>query len=188
MVLGAQLARHRAEDARADRLHLRIDQHRGIAVETDDRTVGALDVFRDAHDDGLHHVALLHAAARYRLLHRNDDDVADGGVFALRTAQHLDAHDAARAGIVRHIKIALHLDHGLPQTVFTTPPSGGFFLLAADHRPAFKLGDGPVFFNPHHVADLELVVLVVRVVFLRPAHRLLEQRVGVTALDAHHQG
>src|SRR6201996_8120222 len=152
MVLRAQLARHRAEDAGADRLHLRIDQHRRVAVETDDRAVGALDVLGDTHDHRLHHVALFDAAARDRLLHRDDDDVADGGVFALRTAQHLDAHDTARAGIVRHIKIALHLDHGLPQTVFTTPPSGGLFLLAADHRPAFKLGDGPVFFNPHHVA------------------------------------
>src|SRR6202030_3675608 len=85
-------------------------------VETDDRAVGALDVLGDAHDHGLHHVALLDAAARDRLLHRDDDDVADGGVFSLRAAQHLDAHDAARAGIVRHVEVGLHLDHGLPTT------------------------------------------------------------------------
>ena len=36
-----------------------------------------------AHDDGLHHVALLHAAARDRFLDRDDDDVADRGVLAL---------------------------------------------------------------------------------------------------------
>src|SRR5579863_9437908 len=42
--------------------------------------------------------------------------------------------------------------------------------------------------DPHHVADLELVVLVVRVIFLGPAHRLLEQRMGEAALDAHDHG
>src|SRR5262249_48621324 len=76
-----------------------------------DRAVGTLDVLADAHDDGLHHLALLDAAARDRLLHRNDDDVADGGVFALGAAQHLDAHDAARAGIVGDVEVGLHLDH-----------------------------------------------------------------------------
>src|SRR5262245_37618965 len=40
VVLGAQLARHRPENAGADRLHLRGDQHRGVAVEADDRAVG----------------------------------------------------------------------------------------------------------------------------------------------------
>src|SRR5258708_1289366 len=44
VVLGAQFARNRSEDARADRLHLRIDQHRRVVVEADHRTVGALDV------------------------------------------------------------------------------------------------------------------------------------------------
>ena len=35
-----------------------------------------------------------YATARNRLLDRNDDHVADGRVFALGAAQHLDAHDA----------------------------------------------------------------------------------------------
>src|SRR5262249_9536648 len=99
------------EDAGADRLHLWVDQHRGVAVETDDRAVRALDVLRYPHHHRLHHVALLHAPARYRLLHRHHDHVADRGVFALRAAQDLDAHDAARAGIVRHVEVGLHLDH-----------------------------------------------------------------------------
>src|SRR4029078_11534512 len=62
--------------------------------------------------------ALLDATARDRLLHRDHDDVADSGVFALGAAQHLDAHDAARAGIVRHIEVGLHLDHEVPRTSF----------------------------------------------------------------------
>src|SRR3712207_7808774 len=53
-------------------------------VETDHRAVGAAQILGRAHDNGLHDVALLHAAARDRLLHRNDDDIADRRVFALR--------------------------------------------------------------------------------------------------------
>jgi hypothetical protein len=32
---------------------------------------------------------------------------------AVRTAEHLDAHDTTRAGIIRDVEIGLHLDHGL---------------------------------------------------------------------------
>src|SRR5208282_905530 len=56
--------------------------------------------------------------------------------------------------------------------------SGRLLLLAANHRPALELGNRLVFLDPHHVAHLVLVVLIVGVVLLRPAHRLLEQRVG----------
>src|SRR5262249_36725199 len=99
------------EDARADRLHLRIDEHGRVAIEADDRSVWTLDVLGDAHHHRLHHLALLDAPARNRLLHRDDDYVADGGIFALRPAQDLDAHDATRAGIVRHVEVGLHLNH-----------------------------------------------------------------------------
>src|SRR5271157_2037249 len=61
-----------------------------------------------------------------------------------------------------------------------------FLLLATNHGPALELGDRAVLLDPNGIADLELVVLVVRVVLLRAAHRLLEQGVGVTALNAHH--
>src|SRR3546814_231967 len=39
-LLGTQFTGHGPEDARADRLVLVVEQHRGIAVETDQRTVG----------------------------------------------------------------------------------------------------------------------------------------------------
>src|ERR1700691_2601715 len=45
------------------------------------------------------------------------------------------------------------------------------FLLAAYHRPALELRKRPMLFDPHHVADLELVLLVVGVIFLRASHR-----------------
>src|SRR3954447_3221054 len=66
------------------------------------------------------------------------------------------------------------------------PKSGGLLVLAPDHCPALELGDRLAFLDPHGVARLELVVLVVRVVVLRPADRLLVDRMGEAAIDAHH--
>src|ERR1700719_1385918 len=119
----AQLARHRPEDARADRLALFRDEDRGIAVEADGAAVGAADLLRRAHDHRLVHIALLDAAARDRLLDRDDDDVAHRRRLALRAAQHLDALDATRAGIVGDIEIGLHLDHGAPPPAPSNAPS-----------------------------------------------------------------
>src|SRR5207247_10816227 len=95
--LGAQLARHRSEDAVAVRLLLIVDRHGGVAVEADDGAVGAADVLSGPHHYGLHHVALLHLAARYRFLDRHHNDVAHSGIAALGAPKHLDAHDTACA-------------------------------------------------------------------------------------------
>src|SRR6195952_3542186 len=64
--------------------------------------------------------------------------------------------------------------------------SGRFLLLAPDHRPALQLRDRLALLNPHLVARLELVVLVVRVVVLGASDRLLVDRMGEAAIDAHH--
>src|SRR5574340_1058639 len=109
--LGTQLARYRPENARADRLELRREQHRRIAVETDERAVGAAHALGGAHDDGVVHLALLHASARRGVLDAHLDHVADRGVAALRAAEHLDAHHGARAGVVGDVQYGLHLNH-----------------------------------------------------------------------------
>src|ERR1700677_2524316 len=64
--------------------------------------------------------------------------------------------------------------------------SGRFLLLAPDHRPALQLRDRLAFLDPHLVARLELVVLVVRVIVFRAANRLLVDRMGEAAIDPHH--
>src|SRR3954469_4828377 len=68
----------------------------------------------------------------------------------------------------------------------TRRASGRFLLFAPDHRPALQLRDRLALLDPHHVARLELVVLVVRVVVLGAADRLLVDRMGEAAIDAHH--
>src|SRR6202795_1167784 len=68
----------------------------------------------------------------------------------------------------------------------TEPASGRFLLLAPDHGPALQLRDRLALLDPHLVARLELVVLVVRVVIFRAANRLLVDRMGEAAVDPHH--
>src|SRR6201999_3953649 len=113
LVLVAQFAGDRSEDAGADRLALGVDQHRGIAVEADQAAVGTAHALGGAHDHGLEHFALLHAAARNGFLHRHHDDVADIGIAAVRTAQNLDAHNALGAAVIGDIELSLHLNHDL---------------------------------------------------------------------------
>src|SRR5688572_12550134 len=93
----AQLAGDRSEHARADRLALVVDQHRGIAVEADVAAVLAALLLGDAHDDGLHDLALLDGAFRRRLLDVGGDDVAEIGVAPGRAADRVNHGNPARA-------------------------------------------------------------------------------------------
>src|SRR5690554_478574 len=110
-LLGAQLAGDRPEDTGADRLVLGVQKHGGVAVEADQRAVGTAHALAGTHHHGVVDLALLHLAARDRFLHRHLDDVADRGVAALGTAEHLDAHHFPGAGVVCHVEVAFGLDH-----------------------------------------------------------------------------
>src|SRR6478752_10591037 len=75
--LVAQLTADRAEDARAARLAVGLEDHRGVLVELDVGTIGTPTLLHRTDDDGLDDVALLDAAARDRVLDGGDDRVAD---------------------------------------------------------------------------------------------------------------
>src|SRR5574340_870208 len=102
-LFGTQLACHRPEDTRADGLKLGVQQHRSIAVKLDQGTIRAAHPLGGANHHGVVHFALLYAAARRRILDADLDDIADGSVTTLGTAQHLDAHHGTCTGIVSHI-------------------------------------------------------------------------------------
>src|ERR1700691_2839495 len=59
-------------------------------------------------------------------------------------------------------------------------------MFTPDHGPALQLRDRLAFLDPHGVARLELVVLVVRVIVLRTADRLLVDRMSEAAIYAHY--
>src|ERR1700730_11759099 len=110
----AQLASDRTEDAGANRLTLLGNEDGGIAVKSDRPAIGPADLLCRAHDDCAMHVALLDPAARDCFLDRDDDDVPDRRGLALRAAQHLDALNPTRAGIIGDVECRLHLDHAAP--------------------------------------------------------------------------
>src|SRR5690606_10944513 len=107
----AQLARDRPENARADRLEAVVQEHGSVAVEPDRRAVGTAKSLLRAHDHRVVDLALLHAAARDRVLDRDLDHVADPRIAALRAAEHLDAHQAPRARVVGRVQYRLRLNH-----------------------------------------------------------------------------
>src|SRR6185295_2664329 len=110
-----------------------------VLVEAHVSAVLAPRVLLDAHDHTLDHGALLDLGAGQRLLHRGDDDVAQAGVTAVRAAQHLDALDALRAGVVGDVQERLHLDHGCDPVVgavtFGVEPLALVFLVPARATP-----------------------------------------------------
>src|ERR1700676_1268372 len=132
-----EFAGDRPEDAGSDRLALLGDQYRRGAVEKKGAALRPPDLLRSAHDDGAMHIALLDAAARDRLLDRDDDDVADPGGPPLRAAQDLDALDPTCPRIVGDVEIGLHLDHLASPTA---SPAGE--AAAAARRPG-ALSPGP---------------------------------------------
>src|SRR5690349_21583278 len=89
--LVAQLAAHRAEDARTARLAVGLEDHRGVLVELDVRTVAAATLLHRADDDRLDDIALLDTAARDRVLDGGDDDVTDARVAPTGPAENADA-------------------------------------------------------------------------------------------------
>src|SRR6186713_2388750 len=108
----AQLARHRAEHASADRFVLVVDEHGGVPIEADVAAVLAPLLLARAHDDRLHDLPLLDIAVRSRFLDRRRDDVAQPRVASGRSADRVDRRDLARAGVVGDVEDRTHLDHG----------------------------------------------------------------------------
>src|SRR5882757_1855769 len=107
----AQLARHGSKNTRADGLELVGQQHGGVGVEADQRTIGAAHAALGTHDDRVIHLAFLDLAARDRILDADLDHIAHRRITALRAAEHLDAHQALGAAVVGHIQNRSHLDH-----------------------------------------------------------------------------
>src|SRR5215217_9552655 len=63
-----------------------------------------------------------------------------------------------------------------------------FLFLALDHFPALELRQWPTLLDFDDVTHAVLVGFIVGVILLGTPHRLLEQRVRVTALDTDHDG
>src|SRR6267378_2037699 len=176
----AQLATHGAEDARGPRLALVRDQHRSVLVEADVGAVLALRLLGGAHDHRPHHLALLHLAGGNRVLDRDDDDVAQPRVPALRAAEHADHESLPGTRVVRDLEYRFLLYHGLV-------PSSACPFDDLDHAPPLRLRERPRLHDAHRVSDLR-AVLVVRGDPLRAHDLLAVEPVREAARQRHGHG
>src|SRR6185437_6028591 len=176
--LVAQLARDRTEDAGRPGLSLIVDDHHGVLVEPDVAPVLPPRLLGRAHHDGARDVGLLHGAVRQRVLHRHDHDVAQAGVAPAGAAEDADHLRRLGAGIVRDLHHRLLLNHRpspLPRPIDDL-----------DHAPTLVLRQGARLRDPHRVAGLGGVLLVVRFDPLGAGYHLAVHRMRHTTFDRHH--
>src|SRR4249920_3548915 len=116
----AQLSGHGAEDARAARVSVLVDDDGRVLVEGDVRAVVAVVLLARAHHHGRHDLALAHRPVGRGLLDGADDDIAHPRIPAAAAALDADAQEHARAGVVGNSQARLHLDHLATSTISAT--------------------------------------------------------------------
>src|SRR5690606_3063463 len=109
--LATQLTRNRPENTRTDRLELAVQQHCGVAVKLDQRTVLATHALGSTNHHGIVDFAFLNATTRSSGFDGDLDHVADTGIAALGTTQHLDAHNFTCTRVVGYFEPALSFNH-----------------------------------------------------------------------------
>src|SRR5690625_618525 len=82
-LVGAQLAGHRSENSRANRLKLAVEQYGSVVVKPDQRSVTAAHTLGSPHHNGVVNLAPLYPPARDGIAHCHLDDIADVGITAL---------------------------------------------------------------------------------------------------------
>ena len=87
-----------------------VNDHAGIAVKAQIRTVGARNDLPRADDHRVMHLALFHRAIRRGDLDVDLDDVADAGI-TLVAARHADVPNNLGTGVIRHIQTGTNLQH-----------------------------------------------------------------------------
>src|SRR5688572_28009060 len=187
----AQLAGDRAEYAGADRFAGVADQHRGVPVEPDVAAILAALLLAGAHDHRLDDLPLLDRPVRGGFLDRGGDDVAEPGVAAGRSADRIDRGYLPRARVVGDVQDGAHLNHG--SAPLSARPAGGArddgfldLLRLLDHasdHPALAGAHRPGLDDRHAIADLDVVVLVVREELRGPPLRLAVELVTGLPLD-----
>src|SRR3569832_1675475 len=99
-LFGTELAGHGPEDTGTAGLELVDEQHRSIAVDADQRAVGAAHAFAGAHDDGVVHLALLHLAARNGLFDADLVHITYPRIGEVRFSQEIIALERTGVSIV----------------------------------------------------------------------------------------
>src|SRR5215213_2247329 len=180
VLLVAELAGHRTEDARRARLALIVDDHHGVLVEADVAAVLPPRLLHRAHDHRAGDFRLLHRTVRQRILDRDDHEIAEPGIAPPRAAKHADHERAFGARIVRHLDDGFLLNHGSSLLACA--------LDDLDHAPPLVLRQRAGLHDAHSVPGLGRVLLVVRFHPLRAGDHLPVDRMRHAAFDRHDHG
>src|SRR5215207_1471083 len=154
VLLVAELAGHRTEDARRARLALLVDDHDGILVEADVAAILSPRLLHRAHHHRAGDLRLLHRTVRQRVLDRDDHEIAEAGIAPPRSAKHTDHERAFGARIVRHLDHRFLLDHGVTLLACSVDD--------LDHAPPLVLRQRAGLHDAHGVPGLGRVLLIVR--------------------------
>src|SRR5687767_9559748 len=180
VLLLAELARHGTEDTRRSRLARIVDDHDCVLVEADVGAILAAGLLGGAHHHCARNIRFLDGAVRERVLHGDDDDIAERGVAPASSAEHADHERRLRARVVRYLDHRFLLDH------WSSPLTCTFDDF--DHAPPLVLRQRPGLHDADGIARLGFVLLVVRFELLGAPHHLPVNGVLHPALDRHDDG
>jgi hypothetical protein len=129
---------------------LALSKHSRIAIELHEGAVAAANALGGAHHDRAVDLAFLDATTRSRLFDAHLDDISNAGVAPLRSAQHLDAQDGLRAGVVGDFQSGFSLDHfNIPNLHLQGSP-------VVAHRSTQQVSLGPVVHSVNHSRCIRL--------------------------------
>src|SRR4029077_12302640 len=109
-----EFASYGAENTRAARVLLRVNEHQGIAIKAYITAVIAPRGLLATYDHAAHHIARLDVPAGHGFLDAGDNHITQAGVAPTRAAQYLNAHTFLGAGVIRVIEVCVHLNHDQP--------------------------------------------------------------------------
>src|SRR5690606_14461899 len=82
-LVAAQLTSNRPEDTCSDRLALVVQQHRGVLVKADERSVLATNTLASTNDNSIHYITLFNLAARNSFLDRHLNHITNTSIPAV---------------------------------------------------------------------------------------------------------
>jgi len=92
----------------------------------------------------------------------------------------IKAKDARFTSVLALLHTGIRAKYKMPGAILMKLSLGG------DDRPALVLGDRCAFLDGNDIADLVLIVFVVRLVLLRTTNGLLHERVSESTLNPDH--
>src|SRR5690606_41008544 len=111
-LLVTQFTGNRSEDTGTNGSVLIVQKYRRVTVKTDQRTVRTTHTLTGTYYNSLQDLAFFHLAAGDGFLDGYLDDIPNGCITPVRSAQDLDAHNLTCTTVIRDFKHCLSLNNG----------------------------------------------------------------------------